>query len=66
MKMTDLLELAWGVIANAGGGDWDKESKEWQNAAVRWRDCYFASLPKVSKESSEQPNASRQPNFAED
>jgi hypothetical protein len=31
------LELAWGIIANAGGGDWEKESKEWQDAAVKWR-----------------------------
>jgi len=35
-----LLELAWGVIANAGGGDWEKESKEWQEAAAKWRDQY--------------------------
>jgi hypothetical protein len=59
---TDLLELAWGIIANAGGGDWEKESKEWQDAAVRWRDTYFGSLTKVSKTSSQQPNVNRQPN----
>lgn len=59
---TDLLEIAWGIIANAGGGDWEKESKEWQDAAIRWRDTYFGSLSKVSKMSSEHPNVNRQPN----
>lgn len=39
----DLLELAWGVIANAG---WDGSAKTpgWQEAAVRWRDQYHALL----------------------
>jgi hypothetical protein len=36
-----LLEMAWGIIANAG---WDGMAKTpgWQEAAVRWRDEYFA------------------------
>ena len=36
----DLLEEAWGIIANAG---WDgmAQSPGWQEAAVRWRDKYF-------------------------
>jgi len=35
-----MLEMAWGVIANAG---WDDQPKTtgWQEAAVRWRDDYF-------------------------
>ena len=39
----ELLELAWGVIANAG---WDgmAKSPDWQEAAVRWRDQYHALL----------------------
>jgi hypothetical protein len=32
------LEMAWGIIANAGGGDWSKETPEWQEAAAKWRD----------------------------
>ncbi len=60
-KLSEELELAWGIIANVHGGDWDKESKEWQDAAIRWRDRYFASLPKVSQAASEQPNAHQQP-----
>jgi hypothetical protein len=34
------LDLAWGLIANASGGDWSKESPEWQAAAAHWRDGY--------------------------
>jgi hypothetical protein len=37
----EALEVAWGVIANAGGGDWTKESKDWQEAAARWRDEHW-------------------------
>jgi hypothetical protein len=39
----DLLESAWGVIANAG---WDESAKSpgWQEAAVRWRDDYHRWL----------------------
>jgi hypothetical protein len=40
----DLLELAWGIIANAGGGDWSTQTQEWQDAAVRWRERWFAAL----------------------
>lgn len=39
-SQVELLEIAWGVIANASGGDWKKEPKDWQEAAVRWRDMY--------------------------
>jgi hypothetical protein len=36
----DLLEAAWGIIANAG---WDGSAKTpgWQEAAIRWRERYF-------------------------
>lgn len=40
----DLLELAWGVIANAGGGNWTLETQDWQTAAAAWRDRYFGSI----------------------
>ncbi len=33
-------ELAWGLIANAYGGDWDQASLDWKMAAERWRDSY--------------------------
>jgi hypothetical protein len=40
----DLLEAAWVLIANAGEGDWNRESFDWQVAAAQWRDAYYASL----------------------
>lgn len=44
----ELLERAWGIIANAGEGSWDRESAEWRGAAARWREDYFAAfLPGV-------------------
>ena len=40
--LTDELELAWGIIANAYGGDWELASKAsgWKKAAIAWRDRY--------------------------
>lgn len=40
----DLIESAWGIIANAGWGNWEKESVEWREAATRWREKYHAML----------------------
>ncbi len=42
----DLCEYAWGVIANAGGGNWKLETPEWQEAAARWREQFFAAKAK--------------------
>lgn len=39
-----LSELAWGLIANAGEGNWERESDEWRKAAEHWREKYHASL----------------------
>lgn len=51
----DLLELAWGVIANAGGGDWTTQTEEWQEAAARWRDRYHAALEHPESATSPVP-----------
>ena len=40
----DLLEMAWGVIANADSADWNDPDNEWRQAAERWRDRYHAAL----------------------
>ncbi len=42
----DLLEWAWGVIANAGPslGDWDGSDPKWKEVAIAWRDSYFTSM----------------------
>lgn len=33
--------MAWVIIANAYGGDWDKADPEWKEAAERWRDRHY-------------------------
>ena len=38
MSKADAIEIAWGIIANAHGGDWSKATPEWRAAAERWRD----------------------------
>lgn len=43
-ELRDELELAWGIIANAGGGDWKTQTEVWQDAAKRWRDRYHVIL----------------------
>jgi hypothetical protein len=44
----ELLDSAWGVIANANArvalGDWEAANTLWREAAERWRDRYFAML----------------------
>jgi hypothetical protein len=52
----DAIEAAWGIIANAGGGDWTKETPEWQEAAARWRDTV---LPDLSARLAEAKQPSR-------
>jgi hypothetical protein len=41
--MADAAEMLWVVLANVSGGDWTKQTPEWQEAAARWRDYYFAA-----------------------
>ena len=45
--VTDLEEFAWAIIANAGGGDWDTQTSEWKEAAIKWRDQYHAKLDRM-------------------
>lgn len=40
----DMIEQAWGIIANVGGGDWDKETADWQEAAKRFRERWHNLL----------------------
>lgn len=42
--LADAAEMLWVVLANVSGGDWTKQSPEWQEAAARYRDQYFAAL----------------------
>lgn len=46
-RMLDAMEDAWGVIANAAGGNWGNESADWQAAARHWADNYNGMLGKL-------------------
>ena len=45
-----LLDYAWTIFCNAGGGDWDKESVDWvkavQNFEIQWRKLRFPEAAK--------------------
>jgi arylsulfatase A-like enzyme len=49
-RMADAAEMLWVVLANVSGGDWTKQSAEWQEAAARWRDNYFAALAELDRQ----------------
>lgn len=40
----DLLERAWGLIANAGGGNWETQDPAWIEAAKWWRDTWHTLM----------------------
>ena len=48
-KLEDAVEVAWGVIANVGHrqGGWEKQDKEWLDAAILWRDTRLNSCMKI-------------------
>lgn len=43
------LEAAWNIICNVSGGDWQKQSAEWQTAAEAMRSRYHAVMPSHHK-----------------
>lgn len=52
MIAQDMLYQAWTVIANAGDGDWDKETADWCRAARQWRDEWHEYLREVEEMST--------------
>ena len=46
--MADAAEMLWVVLANVSGGDWTKQTPDWQEYAARWRDNYFEALKRVA------------------
>lgn len=44
--LRDCIETAWGIIANAGGGNWNTQTPEWREAAESWRDKQFHPIMK--------------------
>lgn len=50
----NLLETAWGIIANVSGSDWKLQSQEWQEAAAKWRRRYHYVLKRISDSDSKE------------
>ena len=48
-SLIDTADFLWVVLANVSGGDWSKQSREWQEAAAKARDDYFDSLRGVKR-----------------
>lgn len=40
-EIRDAAEMLWVVLASVSGGDWSKQTPEWQEAAAKWRDNYL-------------------------
>lgn len=53
----DILERAWVIICNAGGGDWQRyQTPEWVEAAERFRDeVYHPLLKRWVEQSADGP-----------
>jgi hypothetical protein len=41
---SDLIQMAWGLLANVSEGNWERQTDEWQDAVKRWRSAYFQLL----------------------
>lgn len=55
-KLERSEEAAWGLIANAYGGNWELgKASGWKAAAERWRDAYHTILPPLCSEQAESP-----------
>lgn len=58
-RVRDLIELAeigWGVIANAGGGNWSGETAEWQVAAHGYRERFHKLIGVTKAREPEIPD----------
>ena len=48
-------EMAWILIANAYGGNWDLAPDDWRQAAIKWRDICHRYLETHPEPSIEKP-----------
>lgn len=49
-ELDEAANMLWVVLANVSGSDWSKQSKEWQEAAAKWRDNYFKKRKELGLE----------------
>jgi hypothetical protein len=53
-RLKNAAEMLWVVLANVSGGDWTKQTKEWQEVAARWRDNYFNAISRPEQEQGKE------------
>ncbi len=53
----ELANWMWTIICNAGGGDWSKESIDWQHASAKCRADYHALMSKERPQPAPEPVA---------
>jgi hypothetical protein len=51
-RMKDAGEFLWVVLANASGGNWEKETAEWQAAAAKARDDYHKLCSEMNRKTA--------------
>lgn len=51
-KMKDVGEFLWIVVANVSGGNWENQTKEWQEAAARARDTYHKCCSEMNRKTA--------------
>ncbi len=56
-EMNSMIEVAWGLIANASNGDWTKQHPEWVSAAEQWRERFHALLDSQRNVDGQQPQS---------
>jgi hypothetical protein len=50
IESLNVAEMLWVVLANVSEGDWTKQTKEWQEAAAKWRDNYLNAISNLKKQ----------------
>jgi len=58
--MRECSNFLWTIICSAGGGDWSKESDDWQKAACLGREQYHAILSTTASRDYKSPEEVKQ------
>jgi hypothetical protein len=51
----DVYERAWGIIANASEGDWQKQAPEWREWASAFNRAYLKEIERAKLAEASQP-----------
>lgn len=46
-RLRQSMDVAWGIIANAYGGNWEEASPVWKAAAEHWRDNHYRAYAEL-------------------